>query len=141
MTNQMNNKNNDRGRNTAPALVAALFFVLGFLKSSLLPMLSTAKFVKNDILGSAKHDAKIFAVISFLLILSVVLGVLLWITLAAGLVIWAIAGTGPVLLAWAYIFAFEFVTLIILALTMALLKSKLKVPESLDRAEKLLKIK
>ncbi len=122
-------------------LFALLAFVFMFIKSSLLPFVSTAKFVKNDILGSAKHDAKIVVIISFMLILSVVLGVLLWITLGAGLVIWAIAGSGPTLLAWAYILGFEFVTLVILGLAMALLKSKLKTPESLERAEKLLKLK
>ncbi len=127
--------------NKNKTFLAFLLFVLSFIKASLLPMLSTAKFVKNDLVNSARHDAKIVVAISLMLILSVVFGVFLWITLAAGLVIWVIAGMGPVLLAWAYIFAFEFITLLILGLTMALLKNKLKTPESVERAEKLLKLK
>jgi len=125
----------------AKSLLTLMAFVFMFIKSSLMPFARTAKFVKNDILGSAKHDAKIVAAISFMMILSFVLGVILWITLGAGLAVWAIAGTGPALLAWAYIVAFELATLIILGLSMALLKNKLKTPESLERAEELLKLK
>ncbi len=128
----MNNKKNK--------IVNFMTFLL-MLKAAALPFLKTAQFVKNDIVRSVKHDAKIAIAMSLIVFLIFVLGVLTWISLGAGIIIYAIYGTGPVLTAWFYILLFELFSILSFSLLVAVLKNMLKTPESIDRAEELLNIK
>ncbi len=137
----MENKESEFKSTQKPGALALAFLLFSILKASILPFLKTARFVKEDIVDSARHDAKLAIAMSFLTLLIFVLGVLLWITIGAGLVIWLVAGSGAVLTAWAYILLFEFLTIFALALLILLAKSHLKIPESIKRAEKLLKLK
>ncbi len=122
-------------------ILSFLSSVFALVKGGLIPFASTARFVKDDIGQSVKHDIKIALFISLSGVVMFVLGILLWVTLGAGLVIYLLSGTGAVFYAWLYILIFQIGTILILALLIAILKGRLKTPESVQRAEKLLRLK
>jgi len=120
------------------ALVPIFMSALGLLKTVVLPFWGGAKFVKNDLYRSVKHDVKIAAFIAFASVVIVVMSILIWITIGAGIVIYLISGTGAILSAWLYILLFEIGTVVVLSIGIAISKHLAKTPEAVERAKELL---
>jgi len=119
-------------------ILPMVLFLLGLLKPVVLPFWGSAKFIKNDLYRSVKHDVKIAAFIAFASVVIMVLSIFLWITLGAGLIIYLVAGTGAVLSAWLYILLFEVGTIVFLAVGILLAKHFTKTPEAVERAKELI---
>ena len=110
-------------------LALVVFFVFPFYKKAL--------FAKNELMGSVRHDLRLFIIISAFTIISVVLSIFLWITLGAGIIIYLVFGSGAILTVWLYILLFQILTILTLALASLVLKRFFATPKTAKKVKDL----
>ena len=126
-------------KKNVPTSLALFAFVFSIIKSSILPFVKTAKFVGEDLAQSAQKDSFKVIAISALGVLSIILAVFIWVTLGAGIIIYFLFPS--VLSAWLYLLLFEFLSILLFAFLIWLLKKSMSLPDSIERAKKLFNLK